>query len=1145
MKVVPVLRWMLRLILLAALAGGGAAYYYWSNSGRLLQEELVRRFDEVAPQLGLKIGSARIENADTTILQHVEIYDRSTDRPLFRAQQLVVDLDGQRLLQRQDVVVRTVRLQSADVLLARDETGRWNWQNYDFRLPADSGSSSLPHVVLEDVRLQVTLRHGEHLPTARLLLTCPGFQAVPRSQDAYDFDGQVALPGAGMLSLSGGCQLPTREWKLSGQMRDVSADRNLMDLAKAANPDVEGTLEQLDTRFEQFLPQPTNGSQQRPAGAALLIGNDSAVAPQFFGVLDIDFDAFGTPEMSVPQFRLRVEVRDGRLGSAAVPVTLSDVKARFYRDNENTIFHLDQAVSGHASVTGGFESGSAAGVSRGKAWFDVRRFPVNMELRPLLPEKTQRLFDAFRPDGQLSASGQVVRQADNTWQLQDVQAEVADGQATHQKFQYPARNIRATIRQRPFAATPAEGTIPALNASDVILDVQVSGMLGEHEFESQGWWLNPGTENETRFEMLVPQLPVDGRFRAALDERQLKVLDSLNVSGSVQGLLTFYRPPGRDMKTQVYVDARVSDGHLRFDKFPYDISNLSGRLKLDVLKKSWQFVELQGQHGNGLLTATGSFEGEPSPGRLSLQISAKNGELTADLYNALSPSQRRLWNMVRPDGYCDLTTQINWTAVPGQSVVVRFPEEKPIRIYNTRIRPTPFPLDMTIEEAFVSFNPNDVRFAGVQHCEIHSFRGTHDESPIRAAGWAELKPDGEWQVHLNDLSAKDLRPDDNLRAALPPSWQQALARLAHQGSVSLENSEMDFRGITSGQLNPTARWKLNVRLRDCTMRAGLDVSQVTGMVTADGVWDGYHLKNSGRIQMESAQVLEMPITGVTGPYSMTETELVLGAREVFTSENLSAVDRSRRVRARAYNGEVLLDSVVDLRPNGRYRLFTEISNALLEAYAALHIPEQRTLKGVVQAWMYLEGVGNTSAGLTGQGQMQISPAALYELPVMVKLLGTLSQLKFNVQDRTAFDYARMDFHVRNEAFEFDQIDLVGEDVSLRGRGSVGFGGDVLLDFYSRPARPTAISLPILNRLLTQWTKVEVRGTTSRPQTVSRPLGQLDQGLQQFLAPFNPTPGSPAPMLAVPQILRLTDPLLPRLRTQAAAQDRRAGTLVRP
>ena len=69
-----------------------------------------------------------------------------------------------------------------------------------------------------------------------------------------------------------------------------------------------------------------------------------------------------------------------------------------------------------------------------------------------------------------------------------------------------------------------------------------------------------------------------------------------------------------------------------------------------------------------------------------------------------------------------------------------------------------------------------------------------------------------------------------------------------------------------------------MRLKQCAVSAGLDLTNVSGMVVANGIWDGYHLQNSGRIRLDQAKVLEMTITDIDGPYTMSEDELVLGCR---------------------------------------------------------------------------------------------------------------------------------------------------------------------------------------------------------------------------------------------------------------------------
>ena len=119
-----------------------------------------------------------------------------------------------------------------------------------------------------------------------------------------------------------------------------------------------------------------------------------------------------------------------------------------------------------------------------------------------------------------------------------------------------------------------------------------------------------------------------------------------------------------------------------------------------------------------------------------------------------------------------------------------------LSLFDATIYPKPFPYRMNIKSAKLSYDPNDPRAAGMQHCDIHSFDAEHDGSQITGSGWAEAGADGSWQLHLDDLNAIDLKPDDSLRAALPNGWRETLSRLSQNGLVSLESSQLDFRGMT-------------------------------------------------------------------------------------------------------------------------------------------------------------------------------------------------------------------------------------------------------------------------------------------------------------------------------------------------------------
>jgi len=1109
MKVWPVLKWMFFITLAIIIATGVGGVWLWKNSDRLVREQALRMFDKGAPDLELKIDGIQIVSASSIRVTGIEIRDRTVHRQILRAKEAIATVDETELIDRQNIIVRSIRISGIEILLKRSENGRWNWQDYQFH-PISDNPLIPPSVILENVRAQIQLEHGNGIPPASLIVTSPLFQAIPGSGEAYDFSGSLALPGTGNLAVDGNCNLVTKEWQLGGRLDGIMADQSLMELAKSTAPQITEHLQQLDAKIASALPAPpeTQTASASKNTSAIVVGA-SNVSPRFMGVLDVDFLIEKRTENIVPDLRLKVEVRDGQLSSPVVPVRLSDVRATFFWDNRHVVFKLLNARDGDARVTGEFSMENGENAPPATANVHLEKFPITTELKPLLPEKSQKLFDHFQPSGTITGDITAQRLPSGKWLPTAAKGVAENASLLFHKFRYPVTDVSATLLQRPLTAE----TPPAMDG--VIWDIVADGMLGNRPVAANGWIRNPGSELELNFHVDVEDLPLDSRFRDALDEAGRKVIDSLNISGLASTSVDCYRAPGLEQPTDIKLASTVRDGGLRFRSFPYDISKLSGEVTFDSKAKYWTFRNLRGWHDEGELKAIGSFRGLTAPGFLELTIYASHASLDADLFNALNPSSRMLWTMLQPEGSVDLTTKIDWTAAPGHVPVVQLQD---VRIFDASIYPKAFPYRMHVSEAKLSYNPNDARFAGVQHCTIESMKADHDGAPIQAGGWVELSPDGFWQLHLNDLNATDLKPDDQLRAALPENWRDALSRLSHEGRVSIEQSELDFRGVTNGAAPTTAAWTFNMRLKQCAVSAGLDLTKVSGIVVANGTWDGYHLQSDGHIRLDQAEVLQMTITDILGPYTMTEDELVLGCREIIQRKTQpSEVPLDRRLVAKAFRGVLEMDGMIDLKAGSKYQFFGELKNALLEKYAARHRPDQPNMKGVVNAWLFVDGYGDSPANLAGRGQVQIKPAALYEVPVILEMLSALSSLQVAVPNRAAFEYALMSFEVRNEAFEFEPIDLVGNAIALRGRGRVGFGGDVYLDFFSRPPRSNNIIKDLVMSSTTSLVAVQVRGTTSNPQTnVGR--RKLDDSMREFFGAFEPRPGAPVPGLNIPRFL---------------------------
>ena len=1109
MNVFSVLRWMLFFVVAAVAVACAVGVYVWTRWDGLIRNQLTQVFDRQAPDLILHVDEIHLHGTSSIQFTGVEIRDKENRELLLRIARMDATVDEAQLIERQALLIRSLDLQDVQLVLKRSSSGRWNWQEYQFQ--RDENAVFIPPVVnIRDLRAQVLLEHGANIEPAELQLSVPEFQAIPGSGDAYDFLGDLVLPGAGTLSLRGGCNLQSRSWSIAGKVRDVTADQSLIELARSTTPQFTQKLMDLDAVLKRVLPQPASETPSQPpeATGSLSLGTGHT-APRFVGLLDVDFHAERKPGTDIPDLRLKVDIRNGSLACSALPFRFADIDATLFFDNQNIIARLKNARDGEALVSGHFQMQLGENAAAPEAALHLENFPVTMQLKALMPPKTQRFFDHFQPGGRITGDAKLRRFPSGKWLPTSVTGRSRDGSMQFHRFRQTVTEISAELQQRPLPET-------ATSMADVIFDVTAAGKVGADPVTAVGWLRNPGAEMELRFDVDVDTLPIDTRFRDALDEQGRKVIESLNLTGVATAHLECYRSPGLDQPTDIVLKGKVRDSKLRFRGFPYDIDKLSGEVEFHSQRKTWTFANLQGRHGKGEITGSGQFRGLPAPGVLELTVSARGAELDADLFNSLNSASRSIWTIVNPEGRINLKTVISWTALPDQKPNVRLED---VQVYDATIYPRPFPYRMQIKSANLSFDPNDPRAAGRQHCEIHTLRAEHDGAPITALGWAEVGPDGEWQVHLNNINAIDLRPDDQLRAALPGSWRETLSRLAPEGTISLESSEMDFRGMADNSVAPTAAWRMNCRLRDCRISAGLDLQKISGLVRATGSWDGQQLMNEGDLKLDQTEVLGMTIGGIRGPWLMTDDELVLGSRDVILGR-VKPIDipTTQRIRAQAFGGVLEMDGLVDLTAGSSYRFFAELKNALLEDYARQHAPEQTSLQGVVNSWIFVAGDGNTARKLKGKGQVQIHPAALYEVPVVLELLSAMSRLNFLVSNKTAFNYALVSFDIHDEAFWFDPIDLIGDALSLRGRGRIGFDSDVVMDFYSRPPQNRSPQNLIGNMLMssaTQWVTVQVRGTTNRPQTTVSTRPQMDESLRQLLSTFEPRPNAPIPGLVIP------------------------------
>jgi hypothetical protein len=333
------------------------------------------------------------------------------------------------------------------------------------------------------------------------------------------------------------------------------------------------------------------------------------------------------------------------------------------------------------------------------------------------------------------------------------------------------------------------------------------------------------------------------------------------------------------------------------------------------------------------------------------------------------------------------------------------------------------------------------------------------------------------------------------------------------GPVSITGM-LDFRGTGNKKDPVTAAWELKIVLTGTALNFGVKLKDVHGRVFVQGQWDGKVVDmwqwKKNRFDLDSINVHGYQFTKVQGPFALFDKQLVVGTNAVFAKRRPGVkppvIDRKHQLTASAIGGEFTLNAEAWFGKETTYRLVVSMDKGRLERFARRYLKGAKNLKGDMYGRVFLQGKGKSNRNLTGRGALRISPAAIYELPVLVQVFNVLN---FVPVDKTAFKFVYADFDIADRRLLFRTIDLVGDSISLRGRGTVLFDGKMALDFFSMLPRsrvPVEIVRQLVKSATSGWVGVKVRGTVSQPRAEIRAVPQVDDALKQFL---NALGGQPA------------------------------------
>jgi hypothetical protein len=546
-----------------------------------------------------------------------------------------------------------------------------------------------------------------------------------------------------------------------------------------------------------------------------------------------------------------------------------------------------------------------------------------------------------------------------------------------------------------------------------------------------------------KFRIEIDDALLDQELRSALPkEESRQAWDRFSPSGrvNVRGLVE--REAGPDKPAHIPLEISVPSASLRFREVPYDISNVSGDLVIDG--DDVAIKRLVARDGDSVMQVAGSIHDLTADASLDLSIEAEALPLDERLRKSLPEGARKIWDELSPTGSLD--GRVRLSKEKGKDV--RY--EATLRPRKNSIRPAAVPIPVADLEGEIQVIPGEIR---LRHLTGKT-RGAH--LGVRGLVAGET-------VEL-DLDATGLTIDDALVGALPAEARDLLRELKLSGGVGFMAG---YRSGPGGKKEFTVDLKISKGMLDIDPR----IEDLEGHLALEGFVDREVLLR-GPIAVSSVLVAGKRLTDV-------------GASLNVKGSKVNLVN----IKATAYGGLLAGKSFsVDTKSGEFYSEGITVDRLDLHEYSLdTQGYAKKTLGG--RASLTVQDLSGRAADLkaiTGKGRLTIRDGLLWDIPVFVSLFTLNPQELFKPKQQ--FDTGAVDFELKDRKFVIERLSFSSESVSVLGKGTVDFDGNLNLvlktktGFFGIDFLPINLVTGLFDELKGAFHGVAVTGTFEKPET---------------------------------------------------------------
>ena len=785
-------------------------------------------------------------------------------------------------------------------------------------------------------------------------------------------------------------------------------------------------------------------------------------------------------------YEFRTTVHDGRIDHPTLPRTLSDLRGVFSITPSGLQVEASQANLGEAILR-------LTGTLDGYQWpcradlkISARGLLLDEQLALTLPKDAKIIWDRVLPSGHIDFDANL-KHDENGWDPNGtITCKGVD--VRYERFPYPVESVVGRIEV----------------ASNSISADTLTGRVGDNRLQCALQIPIRRTPNSKLSFVMATDgpIPIDQTLISSLTPRGQPTsklesfVRSLQPRGAMQ-VTSVSIEMDAAKKLSKRIDLRVMDSHMRYEKFPYPLYNVSGTILVDD-----DLVTLAGLRANnanaGTIRCDGMYkmpkradDGLPlAPSELVLQFNANDVQMDESLRTSLPSASQQVWDSLAPSGTLDEISvglsQIG-EGSPLQIDLLATQRDNPqiaSQTLSLRPRSLPYRLDVT---------GGSVRFDG-KTVTIESIRGRHDASSFSADGFCVENNVGRWELFLNLHSGCRLHPDAELIAALPEQMQAAMRALQLKGPLNIRGqTRIAMPDATHPE--PTLGWDLTLQLEGNRIADVGPVHSLRGEISIKGVRDESAIRAFGEVRIDSMHINEIQITGIRGPFSIEDDLLSLGS--LSRSPNASQSQQPlAAIRGNLFDGLIDLDGNVVLS-NGNFDVDLNTYYAQLPTLLADFGHSEQNLTGTLNGQTHLQGNLGALDLLRGTGTARVSGANIYQLPMIVQILNLL---RLEATEDVAFTDGQIRFSLYGDAFTFHDLQMWGDLVALQGGGTLNRRRELDLTFNTRVSPQntfTQLMRPLGATRYTLWT-INVRGPLNSPQIERKALERVSETLEWLL-----------------------------------------------